>query len=280
MSYEHLEARIAAWAVTHPDICAIIAVGSQARGDADIWSDLDLMLLTHDRERYLESDWLHTFGTVWLMYKDSTLPGDPEWFVIYEGGLKVDIVLLQVEEPSSNLEIVLQRYPYQGVFGRGVKVLFDQSGQARSLPPRPAALSAPPSLSDFDHVVNGFLVEALTTAKFIARGDFWRAQHWLAYDLRPHLLRLMMWQAHGRDTWYNGRFLESWADPHVVAALPETFAIYERESLRTALRTLLDLCQLVGEDVAARFHFSYPLEAHRHITHHIDSLLEADGPST
>lgn len=276
MTYEQLEERIAAWAATQPDIRALIAVGSKARGDADAWSDLDLILFTETRTRYLEPDWLHRFGTVWLTYQEEAGPGDPEWFAIYDEGLKVDIVLLQVDNTTSDLETLMRQYPYQNVFARGMKVLFDRQGAPRLLPPRPISVPAPPTASAFEHVVNGFLLECVTTAKFIARGDFWRAQHWLAYDLRPGLLKLVQWHAHGHDTWYNGRFMSAWADPRVVEALPTTFALYEWESLEKALVSLLDLFRLVGEETAARFDLRYPTETHRKITQRIKAILAGE----
>ena len=273
MTYETLEANIITWAAAQPDVRAVLAVGSKARGDADQWSDLDLLLFTRDRERYSTDDWLQPFGEVWLTYKDRAGPNDPEWFAIYEGGLKVDIVLLHFEEPDTDLETLLQRYPYQNVFARGIKVLFDQSGPSRVLPPKPVDLPQSPTQAEFMHVVNGFLLESVTTAKFIARGDLWRAQHWLAYDLRPNLLKLIEWHASGRDVWYNGRFMASWADPRALDALPQTFATYERESLQSALTTLLNLCLLVGDETADRFGFTFPRETHYRIKDLIEKIL-------
>lgn len=272
MTYEQLQARIASWAAAQPDIRAVIIVGSQATGRADQWSDLDLVMLTNERARYLDPGWLHSFGAAWLMYLDEAGPDDPEWFALYEGGLKVDFVLLQVDADIPDLELLLQRYPYQTVFARGIKVLFDQHGDPRSLPSKAIDLPSP-SVSAFDHLVGGFLLEAVTTAKFIARGDFWRAQHWFSYDLRPHLLKLAEWHAYGRDTWYNGRFINSWADPRVLAALPRIFALYQRENLSMALQTLLELFQVLGEETATRFHFNYPVEAHRKATALVNSIL-------
>jgi aminoglycoside 6-adenylyltransferase len=232
-----------------------------------------LLLFTTDRERYSEEDWLNGFGTVWLTYKDDTARGDSEWFAIYEGGLKVDIVLLHVDDDVPELEALLKHYPYQTVFARGIKVLFDRHGEARVLPPRQIDLPAAPTAAKFAHVVNGLLLESVTTAKFIARGDFYRAQHWFSEDLRPRLLRLIEWHAYGSDTWYNGRFLDTWAAPRVVAALPQTFALYERDSLQAALRAMLELARLVGEETAARFNFTYPLETHDKIVGLIGRIL-------
>ena len=273
MTYELLEAQFTAWAATQPDIRAVIAIGSQARGDTDQWSDLDLILFSYDRERYVDPDWLRTFGDIWLTYLGEADLNDPEWFVIYDGGLKLDIVLLQVQNNSPDLELLLQRYPYESVFARGVKVMFDQYGNSRSLPRRIIDFNAAPSAVAFDQVVSAFLVESITTAKLIARGDFWRAQHWFAHDLRPQLLQLIEWHSHGRDTWYNGRFINSWADRRVLAALPRTFPLYERQSLSRALQTMLDLLQLLGEETGARLNFNYPIETHRNITHLIDRIL-------
>ncbi len=42
-------------------------------------------------------------------------------------------------------------------------------------------------------------------------------------------------QAAGRDTWYGGRFMDEWADPRALAALPQVFPGFERESLQTSL---------------------------------------------
>jgi len=273
ISYEQLESRIATWAATQPDIRAVIAVGSRARGEADRWSDLDLLMFTSERERYLDPGWLRAFGEVWLTYLDEAGPNDPEWFAIFDGGLKLDIVLLKVENNSPGLEQLLQGYPYQTVFARGVTVLFDRHGPARSLPPKAIELPVAPSASTFDNVVSSFLLESVTTARFIARGDLWRAHWWFANDLRPKLLKLMEWHSNGRDSWYNGRFINSWADPRALAALPETFALYERESLHNALRTMLQLFRLLGEETAVRFSFTYPVETHRKIATLIDDVL-------
>jgi aminoglycoside 6-adenylyltransferase len=168
LTYDTLTAHIIQWTTDQSDVQAVIAVGSQARGDADAWSDLDLLLFTSNRDRYLEAEWLNTFGKVWLTYMDKTGLGDPEWFVIYDGGLKADIVLLQVDEPTTNLGDLLSRYPYQGVFRRGIKVLFDRHGEPCLIPPQPAVIPAPPSAAAFDHTISGLLLESVTTAKFVA----------------------------------------------------------------------------------------------------------------
>lgn len=279
MTYEQLEARIAAWARTQPAVRAVIVVGSRARCRADRWSDLDVILFTTRRERYAaDPDWLGEFGAVLVTYLEDTGGGDPEWYALYADGVKLDVVMLQVEDESLDLDALLKPYPYQGTFGRGIKVLYDRLGVPRTIPPKSTPPIAPPTAAAFTNIVSGFLMASATTAKFIARGDYWRAQRWFANDLRVHLLTLIEWHARStdpaRDTWYSGRFMEQWADPRVLAALPQTFPAYERDSLQQSLWATLDLCRLLGEEIAPQYGFDYPVEAHGQIEALVEAIFE------
>src|SRR5262249_9165558 len=128
MTYDELETRIAAWAATQPSIRALIVIGSRARPDhpADRWSDLDMVLFSSDRDHYAaDSEWLHLFGDAWLVYREMTGDGDSEWYALYEEtGLKLDLLLQQVELGALDLESLLVQHSYKNVFRRGVKVLY------------------------------------------------------------------------------------------------------------------------------------------------------------
>ncbi|MFN8561735.1 MAG: aminoglycoside 6-adenylyltransferase [Anaerolineae bacterium] len=279
MNYEQLEARIGMWARTQPAVRAVIICGSRARGDADRWSDLDAILFTTERERYVaDPGWLSALGAPLVTYLEDTDGGDPEWYVVYAGGVKLDVVMLRVEDASPDLDALLPLYPYQGVFARGIRVLFDRLGTPRVIAPKPVPPPASPTAAEFANRVSGFLMAAATTAKFIARGDYWRAQRWFANDLHVHLLALIEWHARAsdaeRDTWYAGRFIEQWADPRAVAALPQSFALYERDSLQRALWAMLDLFRVLGEETAARLGYAYPIEAHEQIAALVREILD------
>src|SRR3954471_12695422 len=99
MTYDELENRIAEWAATQPSIRALVVIGSRARGTADGWSDLDMVLFSTELDRYAaDSDWLKPFGDLWLVYREMTSEGDPEWYALYdEVGLKLDLLLQQVD---------------------------------------------------------------------------------------------------------------------------------------------------------------------------------------
>lgn len=276
MTYEELEARLAEWAKNQSSVRAVVTVGSRARGTADRWSDLDVLILTSDRAALSDDpSWINALGEAWLSYKDEAAPGDPEWFVLYDGGLKFDAVLIDVDDPSAELDALLAKLPYQGVFARGAKVLFDRAGQPRSIDPKSPEPADPPTATEFAHVVNGFLVESVTAAKFIGRGDYWRAQHWFAHDLRPRLLTLVEWHAYGKDTWYEGRYLEQWADPRAITVLPQTFTSTDRAPMIRAIRNMLTLFRTIGEETAERHGLTYPTETHEKVVALIGSIFVA-----
>src|SRR5262249_29878807 len=62
---QQLLGRLRAWAEAREDVRALVLVGSVARGDARLDSDIDVILLTRQPATYLESvDWVAEFGAV------------------------------------------------------------------------------------------------------------------------------------------------------------------------------------------------------------------------
>ena len=53
------------WASTQPDIQAVALVGSYAREAATESSDIDLVMLVNDPDRFIQdTDWLKQFGSI------------------------------------------------------------------------------------------------------------------------------------------------------------------------------------------------------------------------
>jgi uncharacterized protein len=64
-----LLATLGGWARGRRDVVAVGLVGSWARGDARMDSDVDVVLLTEDRAQYLEDDaWVYEMGGVGLVW--------------------------------------------------------------------------------------------------------------------------------------------------------------------------------------------------------------------
>ena len=60
------------------------------------------------------------------------------------------------------------------------------------------------------------------------------------------------------ETWDDGRWLERWAEPAALAALPATFAGYAPADQWRALFASLDLFTRLAHETAARLGAPYP----------------------
>jgi aminoglycoside 6-adenylyltransferase len=155
-------------------------------------------------------------------------------------------------------------------FGRGTRILFDRAipanaGRFVRRPMRPRHPITEQELTDHLHRT---WMEALRAAKLIRRRDLFRAVRDVNTTLKQRLLIFAEWHAqtlHGAqaDIWYNGRHLDQWADPRLLAALPETVAGYDADSLTRALDRTLDTVRWLAREIADRRGFVYPEEPSR-----------------
>lgn len=259
-----IENALITWAQNQPDLRAALVVGSHARQapPPDQWSDLDLIIFTTNPSLYASrSGWLSALGDVWLMQLNVTGWGDPEWFVVYAGGLKVDVVLAPINDRLSVSEAAL---PYLAVVQRGSRVLFNKQTPAElTLEMGEAILSPHPSADSYRGVVNNTWLTVLRVAKFLRRGDLWRARQACDCELKGRLLTMLEWHARAKnglqyDVWHDGRFIEDWADPATVASLPQMFGTYNTASLWQALHTTLKAFRRLARETATYLKYTYP----------------------
>ena len=270
LDYEWLERTLAAWAGTQSGVVALVVVGSRARADhpADVWSDLDLVLFTTVPDVYTtNADWLTAHGDAWLIRLGHTGRGDAEWLILFVGGRKVDCVIAPVlqSQRGATVQDILAASPYQFVYERGVRILYarnmaQDAALEYAVPHVPASH---PSTTEFYAWVDGMLFAATRTLKFLGRGDLWRAKQLCDGEMKQQLLTMLEWHARAirgldQDTWHEGRYLEQWADPRALAALPQTFGAYDCADLRRALAATLDLINRLAQETAGRLGFTYP----------------------
>lgn len=274
MAYANLIRAIVDWGTAQPDLLAGVLIGSRARSEmpADALSDLDLILFTSDIQRFTDdADWLETFGTVLLKDLGSLGFDAWEWIVVYTNGLKVDFALAPVAERTATLQALIDAFPHQGVLARGVKPLFDKLSPGSELHAPPAPVKPAPTPEALEHMLTLAWLDGLKAAKSLRRGDLWQAKMRVDGSLKAHLLTLLEWEAEGANTWYGGRFLETWGDADSLAALPSIFAAYTLEDVRRALLATLDLISVVGRKIAARLGSEYPADTERQMRAWIDT---------
>jgi len=260
-----IEAAVSDWAQERDDVRAAIVVGSQVRTDtpADRWSDLDIILIVDDPERYAENaSWVSEFGTPALTFLEETPLGQRERRVLYETGEDVDLPLFSL----SALDRLEQSADATALLARGYRLLVDKIGledRLRSLVATVPA-PAPPGQTDLDQVAADFWYHALWIAKKLRRGEVFTAIDCLDGYMKARLVTLLEWHARAVDpsvdTWHAGRFLERWADPGALSALEKAFAHYDVRDVARALWETIDLFQGLEEETASRLGLEVELD--------------------
>lgn len=264
--------RVTRWATAEENVRSLIVVGSRARANrpADEWSDLDLVLTARRARILLDSDdWLQAIGEPWVTYVQRTPIGGAmlERRVLFAGGVAVDFVPL----PTGGLRAVVMRPAIARLVARGVRTLVDKDGEVDAIPiPAGQPSVRPPDLDTFRAAVHEFLYHAVWTTRKIRRGELWTAKSGEGW-MRDVLLRVLEWQKRathgdGADTWYDGRFLESWADPPVVAQLPLIFGGYTADQAAAGLQACVQLFGQVGRETAAALKLPYPESVEARVT--------------
>ena len=282
--YAQIEANIQAWLPTRPDIRAAAVIGSQARTGAyaaDSSADYDLLLVTTDPDAYKQMDWLHAFGQVVSAVFD---PNDHvafayslDFFTLYADGHDVDISVLPYDYVQRLIHDTAAREKDWGhiitqVFATGVRPLFDPE----HLMPQLAAVFndpvpfEPPSSAAFVDFVENFWQRAVRIAKKLRAGRLRAAHSWCMAQTND-LMRLVEWHARltrnlPPSTWYRDKYFEQWADPRVIAALPQLYPHYDAADIQRVLFATMDVFRWVARETAHQLGYPYPDSSDAQVT--------------
>jgi aminoglycoside 6-adenylyltransferase len=276
-----LQTHILAWAEQQDDLRAVILVGSYARQDhpADEWADLDLILFTRDIHRYATTDdWLEALGgEQWVIVPFERGDGIPEYLILFDGGLKVDLAFYPLDE--------IQRFaaadPLPGWLQRGYRLLLDKDGITLPSSPFTAPVPPRPSAEAFRAVINAFWYRVYHVGIALRRGDLWRAKL-RDHALKGALLTMLEWHARATrgwetDTWMEGRFLAEWTDPDTWAALHEVYGHFDAADSWRALWATVTLFRRLAQETAGRLGFTYPAALDAQISAFVRTLDDTVG---
>lgn len=266
-AYGELIDRFIRWVQAEENIRAAFVFGSRARHDhpADEWSDLDLFFLAERPQTYsVETDWLLHMGEPWASFVERTPDGGFERRVLFEGGLDVDFI---PESAASFRKMLAEGFPpiLEDIFRRGFRVLVDKDGIFEQISAVQGGTTVPAAASEIDYLnsVNDFWFHTVWTAKHLRRGELWWAKSCCDVYLKNLLLQML--EQHARasrglflDTWMRGRFMEEWADPRALEALPQIFAHYETNDIWRALLMTMDLFRWLAVETAEILSYEYP----------------------
>jgi aminoglycoside 6-adenylyltransferase len=285
-AYERLIEKFLDWARSDDNIRAAVVIGSRARTDhpADEWSDLDLLVVAEDTKLLLEgSDWIRVVGTPWITFVEQTPDGGFERRVLFKGGLDVDFAAEAAEDIRQMAGGPIPPF-FADVIRRGVKVILDKDGMLEKIRTTTPESRAPSQAeSEFLNLVNNFWYHTVWTGKHLRRGELWWAITCCNMHLKNLLRQMLEWNARATrggvvDTWMRGRFLEEWADPKALAALPLVFTRYDEEDVWQALRATMELFHWLAVEAADSLKYPYPSSGEERARELVEGMVAGRRP--
>ncbi|MEY8353387.1 aminoglycoside 6-adenylyltransferase [Lachnospiraceae bacterium 54-53] len=269
---------IISYAKETKDICALILIGSQARIEkhADEYSDIDLIMITENPGYFILSDeWLSHIGTPHISFTEPTIAGEQERRVLFDNASDVDFVIVSQEHAQN----VIQSKNGLEILNKGYKILVNK---INLIIPSLTNLAAPgysaPSENTFRNVVNDFWYHAVWTTKKLLRKEFWSAKFCMDSYMKQKLLWMIEIYEHIRhgesyNTWYGGRFIDSWAEQDIKDHLCRAFAHYDAADMGTSLIETMNLFRKLAVEVSSAYKFEYPLHADEYSTNWVHKKL-------
>lgn len=265
--YVEIKKRLLNIAESDEDLCAVIAIGSSARNfsEADEFSDLDLILICNNPNKWIFGDMPAKLGEIRISFTELTLGGCLERRVLYDGSLDVDFVPLT----NGKFEEMINNGIACEVMCRGYSILYDCIGITNLIEKR-VVIDVRYSVmaeNDFINMVNDFWYHMVWTSKKILRGELWTAKMCIDAYMKNYLLKIIELdraKTDNLDVWHSGRFLEKWAGEKTVKALADCFSHYEKEDMISALFNTAKLFGTLARSVAQKCSYEYPIQEEKY----------------
>lgn len=268
MDHDAALAALERWAVSDPNVRALVLTGSGAAREVHALSDRDVEVYARDVAPLLADEgWWRGLGEVLVVERTENDLGRPTRLIYYAGG-KLDFTLV----PANELRDAGYERPFE--------VLLDKDGlasTARRVEPRRGL----PDEAEFDRCVNEGYAAALMCAKAVVRDELWPAKV-RDEDLKWQLLRLIEWDHRARygtgyDTWHLGRRMNAWLDADIRAELAACWGRFDAADTVAALRRTVALFTRLATRTAERLGF--PAFDHDRVRAELDAILDVAAPS-
>lgn len=183
---------------------------------------------------FLQSNqWLEQIGCFYISFIENTIGGAKERRILFDDALDVDFVILS----KGNFENAVKNGGID-ILKRGYRILVDKIDLEHTLTTFSIG-NLPYSLlseHEFINIVNDFWYHTIWTAKKIMRGELW-AEDW------------------------------------IIQKLSNCYAHYEKNDIKIALSSTMELFRLVAVEVAGKLNYKYPTKADEYSTEWIKKSL-------
>lgn len=274
--YIDIKKRLIEYAKQDEAIKAVVAIGSSTRDEikADEYSDLDLIIVTEDTEKWYSGEYPNLLGNVNISFIEPTLGGGKERRCIYDEDRDVDMIIFT----QSQFEEALRAGVASWVMNRGYEVLYDAIACEKEIGTYVKKGHSNPTMSaeEFDNMVNDFYFHNIWAKKKVLRGELWSAKMCVDAYLKNYLLKtieLYCYEFEAKDVWHDGRFIDTWAGEHITEELSHCFAHYEKTDILNALKATNRLFEELTREIAVKKGYSYPEKAAKCAKSFLESSL-------
>ena len=264
--YSDILTSLCGYARRDDDIRAVIAIGSSVREStpADEYSDLDLIVVTELPETWYSGEYPALFGEVFISFIEPTLGGGMERRCIYSGGRDADMIILTPSQFGSALDEGSAAL----VMERGYCLLCDKEGYSGKIPQYLSCEVRGDIMgeAEFANTANDFFFHNIWACKKLLRGELWSAKMCIDGYLKERLLKMIAQYelcVSAKDTWHDGRFLDSWAEGFITESLKDCFARYDARDCKRALAATHLLFARLAVRAADSRGYSYPMAAQK-----------------
>jgi aminoglycoside 6-adenylyltransferase len=279
------------WAMRRDPIRLMLLTSTRAipGSHVDSLSDYDVILIVQDIHPFVaDHSWLTDFGEVLVAYWDAIHP-DPLFgsdvcanVIQYSDGLKIDFTLWPVEL----LQHIVAAPALPAELDAGYRILLDKEHLTdRMRPPtRKAYVPKPPTLVEYQLLINDFLSDTPYVAKCLWRDELMPAKWCLDYDMKHIYLRQMLeWRVEIDLDWSLpvgslGKGLKKRLPPAIWAALEETYVGAHIGDNWQALMRTMELFHQVSLEVGESLGYPYPEDLHARLSAYVEHIRQKEHP--
>ncbi len=273
------------WATARSPIRAMLLTSTRAIPGApvDALSDYDVILIVRDIHPFVaDHTWLNDFGDVLVAYWDP-IYSDPVFgiercgnVIQYADGLKIDFNLW----PVALFQQIVAAPTLLAELDAGYRVLLDKDQLTDALRPSTgmAYIPKPPTLEEYQTLINDFLSDAPYVAKCLWRDELLPAKWCLDYDMKHVYLRqLLEWRVEIDHGWSVpvgslGKGLKKRLPPDIWTQVEQTFAGARLSDNWEALVHTLDLFRRIAIEVGEHLGYAYPHDLHQRVSAYVEQI--------
>ena len=255
------------WGEKSEKLYGAVIIGSQSRIDnmADEYSDIDIIMFVDDSDYFINSDqWLENVGKYYISFIEHSIDNQKARRILFDFVLDVDFIIV-----SKNHVDFINGYA-SILFKHGYNILIDKINLQNELSKINNIEKENTILTeqDFLNTINDFWFHSVWTVKKIKRGELFIAKGCLDNYMKQKLLRIIEYHSKSTygenyNTWYDGRFIEKWAESWIIERLTQCYSHYNKEDMKKALLSTMDLFRVISIKTAEKINICYPYNVNK-----------------